>query len=107
MAVHLGDLAMNCQSCLSGKKDGCEFEIPGQETWELNGEEYQGCPFKIVTRQSADFIRAFNFYERGYLPNTGAWLDQPAKMLDAFEVIARETRKIEAEKTRKRNLFKR
>jgi len=98
---------MNCRNCLSGKKTQCEFEIPGQETWELNGEEYQGCPFKIVTRQSADFIRAFNFYGLGVLPNPGGWLDQPAKMLDAFEVIGKEIRKIEAEKTRKRNLFKR
>jgi len=103
----LGDLAVNCQSCLSGKKAQCEFEIPGQETWELNGEEYQGCPFKIVTRQSADFIRAFNFYERGYLPNIGGWIDQPAKMLDAFEIIVKELKQIEVEKTRKRNLFKR
>ena len=103
----MGDLAVNCQSCLSGKKTQCEFEIPGQETWELNGEEYQGCPFKIVTRQSADFIRAFNFYERGYLPNPGGWIEQSAKLLDAFEVIEKELKKIEAEKMRKRNLFRR
>jgi len=107
VAVHLGGLAVNCQSCLSGTRVQCEFEIPGQETWELNGEEYQGCPFKIVTRQSADFIRAFNFYERGYLPNIGGWLEQPAKMLDAFEIIAKELKKIESEKMRKRNLFRR
>ena len=103
----MGGLAVNCQSCLSGKKAQCEFEIPGQETWELNGEEYQGCPFKVVTRESADFIRAFNFYELGYLPNTGGWLDQPAKMLDAFEVITKELKKIEDEKSRKRNQFRR
>jgi len=103
----LGDLAVNCQSCLSGEKAQCEFEIQGQETWGLNGEEYQGCPFKIVTRQSADFIRAFNFYELGFLPNAGGWLEQPAKMLDAFEVISKELKKMEAEKIRKRNLFKR
>jgi len=107
VAVHLGGLAVNCRSCLKGEKAQCEFEVPGQETWELNGEEYQGCPFKIVTRASADFIRAFNFYELGYLPNAGGWLDQPAKMLDAFEVITKELKKIEEEKMRKRNLFRR
>lgn len=107
MAVHLGDLTMNCRSCLSGKKIQCEFEIPGQEIWELNGEQYKGCPFKIVTRQSANFLRAFNFYERGYLPNQGGWIEQSAKMLDAFEVIEKERRSIEIEKERKRNLFRR
>ena len=107
MAVHLGDLTVNCQSCLSGKKIQCEFEVPGQEIWELNGEQYKGCPFKIVTRKSANFLRAFNFYERGYLPNPGGWIHQSAKMLDAFEVIEKERRAIEIEKERKRNLFKR
>ena len=107
MAVHLGDLAMNCQSCLSGKKIRCEFEIPGQELWELGGEKYKGCPFRIVTRQSANFIRAFNFYEHGYLPNPGGWIYQSAKMLDAFEVIEKERRAMEIEKERKRNRFRR
>ena len=81
--------------------------MPGQEVWELGGERYKGCPFKIVTRKSANFLRAFNFYERGYLPNPGAWLEQPAKMLEAFEVIEKERRAIELEKMKKRNLFKR
>jgi len=107
VAVHLGDLAVNCRNCLQDGRTQCEYLVPGQDVWEIDGQEYRGCPFKIVTRQSADFIRAFNFYERGYLPNTGGWLDQPAKLLDAFEVIARELKKIEAEKLRKRNLFKR
>jgi hypothetical protein len=107
VAVHLGDLTVNCRSCLSGKKIRCEFEVPGQEVWELNGEQYKGCPFRIVTRQSANFIRAFNFYRQGYLPNPGAWLEQSAKMLDAFEVIEKELQAIETERIRKRNRFKR
>lgn len=103
----MGDLTVNCRNCLSGKKIQCEFEVPGQEVWELDGEQYKGCPLKIVTRQSANFLKAFNFYERGYLPNPGAWLEQSAKMLDAFEVIEKERRAMELEKIRKRNLFKR
>ena len=107
MAVHLGSLTMNCRSCLSGKKIQCEFEIPGQEIWELNGEQYKGCPFRIVTRQSANFLRAFNFYRQGYLPNSGGWINQSAKMLDAFDAIEKELQAIELERERKRNLFKR
>ena len=107
MAVHLGDLTVNCRSCLSGKKNQCEYEIPGQEIWELYGERYRGCPFRIVTRQSANFLRAFQFYKEGYLPNAGSWLDQPAKMLDAFEVIEKELKAIEIEREKRRNQFKR
>jgi len=107
VAVHLGDLTMSCHSCLSGRKIKCEYEVPGQEIWELNGEHYKGCPFKIVTRQSANFLRAFNFYRQGYLPNQGGWIEQSAKMLDAFEVIEKELQAIEIEKQRKREQFKR
>lgn len=103
----MGEFTVNCQRCLSGKEIQCEFEVPGQEIWELNGEQYKGCPFRIVTRQSANFIRAFNFYRLGYLPNSGSWLEQSAKMLDAFEVIERELQAIELEKIKKRNKFRR
>lgn len=88
---------MNCRSCLKGKKTVCEFEVPGQEVWELNGERYTGCPFRIVTRQSAGYLKAFVFYKNGYLPNPGTWLDQPAKFLDALEIIEKELRDMEAE----------
>lgn len=88
---------MNCRSCLKGRKTVCEFEVPGQEVWELNGKRYTGCPFRIVTRQSAGYLKAFMFYKNGYLPNPGTWLDQPAKLLDALEIIEKELRDMEAE----------
>jgi len=91
---------------LSEEKTHCEFEVPGQEVWELNGERYKGCPFKIVTKKSANFLRAFNFYKQGYLPNSGAWLEQSAKMLDAFEVIERELQTIKDEREKKKRRFR-
>lgn len=107
MAVHLGDLTMNCRGCISGRKTVCEYEVPGQEIWELHGKQYRGCPFKIVTRQSANFLRAFQFYRNGYLPNQGAWIEQSAKMLDAFEVIDKEIQAIEIERNEKIRKFQR
>ncbi len=81
--------------------------MPGQEIWELNGQQYRGCPFKIVKRQSANFLRAFQFYKQGYLPNAGTWLDQPAKLIDAFEVIDKALQSLEIEREKRRNRFKR
>jgi hypothetical protein len=98
---------VNCHSCLKGRKIRCEYEVPGQEIWEINGQQYRGCPFKIVTRQSANFLRAFQFYRNGYLPNTGGWIDQSAKLIDAFEVIEKELHSIEIELEKRRNRFKR
>lgn len=97
---------MNCRNCLSGRKIQCEYDVPGQEVWELNGTEYRGCPFKIVTRQSANFLRAFQFYKEGYLPNAGGWIDQSAKMIDAFEVIEKELQSIETDRQKRIERFK-
>ncbi len=103
----MGELTMNCRGCVSGKKSFCEYEVPGQDIWEVNGQQYRGCPYKIVTRQSANFLRAFLFFKNGCFPNQGTWLDQSAKMLDAFEVIDKELAQIEQERERRRKKFQR
>ncbi len=97
----MGEFTVNCRSCLKGRETLCDFEIAGQEMWELNGEEFRGCPFKIVTRLSANFLRAFVFFRNGYLPNSGTWLDQSAKMIDAFEVIDKELKDMETESAKR------
>jgi len=83
----------------------CEYEIPGQEIWEIDGTEYKGCPYEVVTRKSAGFLRAFKFYRVGFLPNNGSWLNQPAKLLDAFGVIEKTLDEIKAEKEKRRKAF--
>jgi len=37
----------------------------------------------------------------GYLPEKGGWMDQPAKFIEAMEIIERERAKIEEEELRK------
>jgi len=53
------------------------------------------------------FIRAYNYFKQGFFPNEGSWLNQPAKLLDAFSVIEKALTSIEEEKERKRKLFRR
>ena len=47
-----------------------------------------------------DYVRAYIFFQNGYLPNSGGWLDQSVKFIDAVEIIETEISKIreEAEK---------
>ncbi len=101
MAVHISELTVGCHGCLSGKKTPCEFEIPGQEIWKFQGKQYQGCPFKQVTNLSANFLRAYNFYKSGFLPNAGSWLEQSAKFIEAVEAIENELEEIKEEQLRK------
>ncbi len=97
---------MNCQACFKGHKGFCEYEQPGQEEWELYGATYKGCPFKIITKQSGTYLKAYKYYREGYLPNEGGWLSQPAKFLDALEIIERELKNIEYERVKKRERFR-
>jgi len=98
---------VNCRRCLGEKKNSCEFEVPGQESWKFEGKEYKGCPFKQVTQTTANFLRAYNFYKNGFLPNEGSWLEQPAKFIEAMEVIDNELAEIKQEQIKKqRNAYK-
>jgi hypothetical protein len=56
-------------------------------TWELDGDKYSRCPLKLVTRKSYEYINAYNFMEKGFLPNAGGWQNQPAKFIEAVIVI--------------------
>jgi hypothetical protein len=53
---------------------------------------------RIITARSIELIRAFVYYKAGYLPNPGGWMDQPVKLVDTFEIIDSEVRKIQQEK---------
>ena len=70
-------------------QDECEKSI-----WNFGGEEFTGCPVKKIMPQSWDYLRAFLFYNRGFLPNPGGWRDQPSKFIRAIEIIEFELIKI-------------
>ena len=42
----------------------------------------------MVTALSAQLIRAYSHYIKGFLPFPGSVLEQPAIVLDGFDVIA-------------------
>ena len=52
----------------------------------------------IVTKQSFAYLRAYMFYQDGFLPNAGGWCDQPAKFIEAIEIIEAEMIKLKNDK---------
>jgi len=66
-----------------------------------------GMPFQNRHKTVGEFSKGISVYRQGYLPNGGSWIDQSAKMLDAFEVIEKELQAIEVEREKRRNQFKR
>ena len=51
----------------------------------------------MITRQSMQYIKAYNMFDKGYLPNVGGWLNQPVKFLMAINVIEEELGKAKRE----------
>ena len=69
---------------------GCEGNsaIPGM--WKIGDEEFSRCPRSLVTVNSVEYLNAYIFFEKRYLPNPGGWLDQPLKFIQAMKIIERE-----------------
>jgi hypothetical protein len=69
----------------------------------VDGTRFWRCP-RLAERdpQVVAYLRAYLWYEHhGTLPVAGALLDQPAKLVSAFEVIRTEFRRIDADKWEK------
>lgn len=96
MAVWLPKFKLDCHKCSdAGKLErGCETDSPIPGMWKLNDWEFARCPRKLVARKSVDYLSAYFFFTKGYLPNPGGWLDQPAKLIDALILIEREIMKV-------------
>jgi hypothetical protein len=69
---------------------GCEKDSPVPDRWQLDEYRFQRCPKKEVSADIQLFIVAYNFFKQGVLPNTGGWLDQSHKYLQAVQFIDAE-----------------
>ena len=100
MAIWLSELKLDCHKCSDAQKieRGCEENSPIHDVWKLGEWEFSRCPITIATNQSFEYIRAYIYREKGYLPNQGGWLDQPVKFIEAMEIIENELSKIRMEK---------
>lgn len=90
-------MKLNCRKCNAQQKimRGCEKEAPDPSVWEVNGETFGRCPRKMVKLESYEYIRAYNRYCKGFLPNPGGYLKQPAKLMEAIDIIENQLAKEE------------
>jgi len=100
MAVQILDSGLECRRCTDDQKAerGCEENSPIPGYWKFDDFETNRCPVRLVTKSSLMLIEAFLYFKQGFLPNAGGWMDQPAKLFEAFEVIEGESRKIQEKK---------
>ena len=100
MAVWLHKFELDCRKCSEGQKveRGCEEDSPIPGVWKLENWEFSRCPKRLVEIRSVEYLNAYFFFEKGYLPNAGGWLEQPAKFVHAMVLIEREVVRAREEK---------
>lgn len=77
---------------------GCEKDSPIPDKWQMGRFKFQRCPLKSIDPSIYEYIRAYNRFEAGFLPNAGGWLEQPAKFNDVIDIIGQELALIAKEK---------
>lgn len=93
MAIYCAHEGINCLECTTQLKKarGCSEEINGQ----FAGFEINRCPRTFVGLQEVKLLQAYSFFKRGFFPNTGTWMQQPNKLIEACEIIERIIKDIE------------
>lgn len=68
------------------KIKGCFDEYPAVK-YKVENVNYKTCIGNFFDKTVVDLYEAFNNYERGVMPFSGSYMDQPAKIVEVFGVI--------------------
>jgi hypothetical protein len=53
----------------------------------VGGERVLRCPLTLITPLSWEYVRAFNFYEKGKFPNSLIYTNESNKYLQAMVIL--------------------
>jgi len=78
---------LNCQECDEKlKKERGHFE-KGIIPFFFDSEMVYRCPISLISGISWEYIKAFSFYEKGFLPNGNAWGGESNKFNQALTIM--------------------
>lgn len=88
MAVYAFINGVDCRTCFSGmqKQRGCNE--PTKDAIKIGRFTTHKCPRSYAKGVVLNYIDAYQYYKNGLLPNEGTYLKQPAKYLQAMNIIA-------------------
>lgn len=67
------------------------------------GKILKGCFLEMISQSSAAFLDAYYYYDdKNMWPNPGCFIEQPVKLLKAFNVISAERAKIKREEDKRK-----
>jgi len=53
----------------------------------IDGISYRRCPLTEVDTGYYWFIKAYNYLDKGILPNSGGWMDQSKRFIDMMSFM--------------------
>ena len=94
----------DCASCTQQVERGCE-EDSKVRSYTLDDETSRRCPLRpfLDDENVGRLMHAYNWVQKGFLPNDGTYLDQPTNLIQAISIIdtaihdAEENKRHEAE----------
>lgn len=103
MAIWANALDLDCNKCSNSQKAlyGCEVDSQVKDMWQISGYILQRCPLSQIDFRVNDLFIYYKKYEKGYLPNSGGWLEQSAIFNDVIGIIETEYGKVAIEKAKK------
>jgi len=85
---------ISCRDCNEALQRARGCRSPAQiPSFRFENKDFFHCPRRELTPQTLVYFRFFNFFQEGFLPVEGGLLDQPAKFLEAMEVLSLEQSK--------------
>lgn len=93
MAAYLGQSLFkdNCRAADERTRAllGCTREKPEYQWLDIYGHTVKGCPRCEVDRtpEVYAYLRWYRFFEMGHMPYPGGLAEQPALLVEAFEII--------------------
>lgn len=78
---------LDCQKCDDTlKKERGHYE-KGIIPFLIDGKRVFQCPLTLIAPLSYEYIKAFSFYEKQFLPNGQGWINESNKYLQAMMLI--------------------
>lgn len=57
---------------------------------QIDGNFVYKTPKEIITPLTWEYLRAHNFYQKGFLPNGRGWVNESNKCIQAIEILDNE-----------------
>lgn len=84
--VEYGD-KLDCRSCDDTLKAERGHDKDGILPFIVDGKRVLRCPLTFITPVSLEYLRAFSFFEKGFLPNGTAWMNESRKFIQAMMIL--------------------